>query len=66
MNTIAPGIFEPHDDGRDQVRLPLIDMQFPKRLGDAPEFAALAVHMMENTTNGETVRLDGGIRMQPK
>jgi NAD(P)-dependent dehydrogenase (short-subunit alcohol dehydrogenase family) len=52
----------------DQVRLPLIDMvQFPKRLGDAPEFAALAVHMMENTyLNGETVRLDGGIRMQPK
>jgi len=70
VNTIAPGIFEtPMMMGApDQVRLPLIDMvQFPKRLGDAPEFAALAVHMMENTyLNGETVRLDGGIRMQPK
>jgi NAD(P)-dependent dehydrogenase (short-subunit alcohol dehydrogenase family) len=70
INTIAPGIFEtPMMMGApDQVRLPLIEMvQFPKRLGNAPEFAQLAVQMMENVyLNGETVRLDGGIRMQPK
>jgi NAD(P)-dependent dehydrogenase (short-subunit alcohol dehydrogenase family) len=70
VNTIAPGIFEtPLMMGApDQVRLPLIEMvQFPKRLGNAPEFAQLAVQMMENVyLNGETVRLDGGIRMQPR
>lgn len=68
--TIAPGIFEtPMLMGApDQVRLPLIDMvQFPKRLGNAPEFALLARQIIENPyLNGETIRLDGGIRMQPK
>ncbi|HSG90660.1 MAG TPA: SDR family NAD(P)-dependent oxidoreductase [Pseudomonadales bacterium] len=68
--TIAPGIFEtPMMMGApDQVRMPLIEMvQFPKRLGNAPEFAALAVHIVENTyLNGETIRLDGSIRMQPR
>ena len=68
--TIAPGIFEtPMMMGApDQVRQPLIDMvQFPKRLGDAPEFALLSQQIIENPyLNGETIRLDGGIRMQPK
>ena len=68
--TIAPGIFEtPMMLGApDQVRMPLIEMvQFPKRLGDAPEFALLARQIIENPyLNGETIRLDGGIRMQPK
>ena len=68
--TIAPGIFEtPMMLGApDQVRLPLIDMvQFPKRLGNAPEFALLALQIMQNPyLNGETIRLDGGIRMQPR
>ena len=68
--TIAPGIFEtPMMLGApDAVRVPLIDMvQFPKRLGDAPEFALLAKQIIENPyLNGETIRLDGGIRMQPK
>ena len=70
VNTIAPGIFEtPMMMGApDQVRMPLIEMvQFPKRLGDAPEFALLATQIVENPyLNGETIRLDGGIRMQPK
>ncbi len=70
VNTIAPGIFEtPMMAGApDRVRDPLIEMvQFPKRLGNASEYALLAQHMIENTyLNGETVRLDGGIRMQPK
>jgi len=68
--TIAPGIFEtPMMMGApDRVKQPLIDMvQFPKRLGNAPEFASLSRHIIENPyLNGETIRLDGGIRMQPK
>lgn len=37
---------------------------FPQRLGDPCEFAALAIHMVENRMlNGETVRLDGAIRL---
>ena len=68
--TIAPGIFEtPMMTGApDRVRLPLIDMvQFPERLGEAPEFALLAKQIVENPyLNGETIRLDGGIRMQPR
>jgi len=38
---------------------------FPKRLGQPHEFAALVKHIIENDyLNGETIRLDGGIRMQ--
>ena len=68
--TIAPGIFEtPMMLGApDRVRQPLIEsVQFPKRLGDAPEFALLARQIVENPyLNGETIRLDGAIRMQPR
>ena len=68
--TIAPGIFEtPMMAGApDRVRVPLIHMvQFPERLGEAPEFALLAKQVVENPyLNGETIRLDGGIRMQPR
>lgn len=68
--TIAPGIFDtPMMAGApDQVRDPLIDMvQYPKRLGLPPEFALLSEQIIENSyLNGETIRLDGGIRMAPK
>jgi NAD(P)-dependent dehydrogenase (short-subunit alcohol dehydrogenase family) len=68
--TIAPGIFEtPMMAGApDRVRDPLIEMvQHPKRLGEAPEFALLARQIIENPyLNGETIRLDGGIRMAPR
>jgi 3-hydroxyacyl-CoA dehydrogenase/3-hydroxy-2-methylbutyryl-CoA dehydrogenase len=68
--TIAPGIFDtPMMAGApDQVRDPLIDMvQYPKRLGLAPEYGQLAQQIIENSyLNGETIRLDGGIRMAPK
>ena len=38
-----------------------------KRLGQPPEFAALACQIVENPMlNGETIRLDGAIRMQPR
>ena len=40
---------------------------FPPRLGDPSEYAALAVHIAENRMlNGETIRLDGAIRMAPR
>jgi hypothetical protein len=40
---------------------------FPSRLGKPEEYAALVRHIIENVMlNGETIRLDGAIRMQPK
>ena len=40
---------------------------FPKRLGNAPEYASLALEMISNSYfNGEHVRLDGAIRMSPR
>jgi hypothetical protein len=40
---------------------------FPPRLGRPPEYAALAAHIIENVMlNGETIRLDGAIRMAPR
>ena len=39
----------------------------PARLGDASEYGNLAVHIVENPMlNGETIRLDGAIRMAPR
>jgi len=68
--TIAPGVIDtplmallPEDK-----RSALVDMvQSPKRLGYPVEYAQLALHIVENTyLNGETIRLDGGIRMEPR
>ena len=40
--------------------------QFPKRLGKPEEFAALVRHIAENTfLNGEVIRIDAAVRMQP-
>jgi NAD(P)-dependent dehydrogenase (short-subunit alcohol dehydrogenase family) len=68
--TIAPGIFETPMLGQlsDEVRKSLAQqIPFPSRLGRADEFAALAAHIVENEMlNGETIRLDGAIRMAPK
>ncbi len=68
--TIAPGIFEtPMMLGAPPaVREPLMQMtQFPKRLGEASEYALLAQQIVDNPyLNGETIRLDAGIRMQPR
>lgn len=68
--TIAPGVFEtPMVQGMtEQVRAPLIgSVQFPNRLGAAAEYGLLARQIIENPyLNGETIRLDGGIRMQPR
>ena len=68
--TIAPGIFEtPMLMGMPQeVRDALGKMvPFPPRLGLPAEYAHLAKAIIENVMlNGETIRLDGAIRMQPK
>jgi len=40
---------------------------FPARLGRAEEYASMALEVVHNGyMNGETVRLDGAIRMQPR
>lgn len=68
--TIAPGIFEtPMLLGMPQeVQDALGKMvPFPPRLGKPDEYAQLAKAIIENVMlNGETIRLDGAIRMQPK
>ena len=68
--TIAPGIFEtPMMQGMsDEIRDPLIQMvQNPKRFGEPAEFASLAAHIIGNNyLNGEVIRLDGAIRMEPR
>ncbi len=70
VNTIAPGIFDTPLLGRlpEEVRQNLgASVPHPARLGRPDEFAAMAVHMLENQMlNGETIRLDGGIRMTPR
>ncbi|MBC3883071.1 3-hydroxyacyl-CoA dehydrogenase [Undibacterium sp. LX40W] len=68
--TVAPGIFEtPMLLGMPQeVQDALGKMvPFPSRLGKPDEYAQLAKTIIENMMlNGETIRLDGAIRMQPK
>jgi len=68
--TIAPGIFEtPMLKGLPQDVQDSLGKQvpFPSRLGRPPEYAALVKHIVENEMlNGETIRLDGAIRMAPK
>ena len=68
--TIAPG---PHDTPmlarlRDDIRASLeSQVPFPKRLGQAEDFAGLVRHVIENEyLNGETIRLDGALRMGPR
>src|ERR1700692_4792392 len=70
VNTIAPGLFlTPLLKGlSDEAQRSLAtQIPFPSRLGDPSEYAALAVHIVENPMlNGETIRLDGAIRMAPR
>jgi len=68
--TIAPGIFDtpllgalPEDNRRALGQ----SVPFPQRLGRPQEYAQLACHIAENgMLNGETIRLDGALRMPPK
>jgi NAD(P)-dependent dehydrogenase (short-subunit alcohol dehydrogenase family) len=68
--TIAPGTFDTpllarlSDDIKDSLAA---TVPHPSRLGHPDEFAQLAVHILENPVlNGETIRLDGAIRMAPR
>ncbi|MEE2058585.1 SDR family NAD(P)-dependent oxidoreductase [Rhodococcus artemisiae] len=68
--TIAPGTFDTpllaraRQDVRDSLAA---SVPHPSRLGDPAEFASLAIHIVENgMLNGETIRLDGAIRMAPR
>lgn len=68
--TIAPGTFDTPmlatlpEDARNALAA---GIPFPNRLGNPAEFAALAVHIVENAMiNGETIRIDGALRMPPK
>jgi 3-hydroxyacyl-CoA dehydrogenase / 3-hydroxy-2-methylbutyryl-CoA dehydrogenase len=68
--TIAPGTFDTPllaalpDENREALAQAI---PFPPRLGRPEEFAALAAHIVENEMlNGETIRLDGALRMAPK
>ena len=68
--TIAPGLVATPLllNMPEEVQKKLADsVPFPRRLGKPEEFAALAIHIIENSLlNGEVIRLDGAIRMQPR
>lgn len=68
--TIAPGTFDTPMLGQlpDEARQALAEqIPHPKRLGRPEEFAALVRHVVENPSlNGETIRLDGALRMPPR
>jgi NAD(P)-dependent dehydrogenase (short-subunit alcohol dehydrogenase family) len=68
--TIAPGLFDtPLLAGLPEAARESLGKQVPhpSRLGNPDEYGALAVHIVENPMlNGETIRLDGAIRMAPR
>ncbi len=70
VNTIAPGLIETPMLGgmTKEVQDSLIATTiFPKRLGKPEEFAKLALHVIDNAMiNGETIRMDGAVRLAPK
>jgi NAD(P)-dependent dehydrogenase (short-subunit alcohol dehydrogenase family) len=72
VNCIAPGLIDTpiygSGPGSEAFKETLVrDVLFPKRLGTAEEFATMAVELVTNDyMNAEVVRVDGGIRFQPK
>ncbi|WP_341720545.1 SDR family NAD(P)-dependent oxidoreductase [Micromonospora sp. FIMYZ51] len=68
--TVAPGLFHtPMFDPLPRSAIEALGRQVPHpaRLGDPAEFAALVAHIVENPMlNGETIRLDGALRMAPR
>jgi NAD(P)-dependent dehydrogenase (short-subunit alcohol dehydrogenase family) len=72
VNTIAPGLVDTpiygSGEASEQFKTKLKrDVVFPERLGYPAEFASLAVELITNSyMNGETVRIDGAARLQPK
>jgi NAD(P)-dependent dehydrogenase (short-subunit alcohol dehydrogenase family) len=72
VNTIAPGLIDTpiYDAFPDPEAFKANlgqNVLFPKRLGQADELASMVVECVTNSyMNGETIRVDGGIRMPPK
>lgn len=72
MNTVAPGLFDTPIYGRgpdaDNWKAELgKSVVFPSQPGNGEEFAAFVLECIRNCyLNGETIRLDGGIRLPPK
>ena len=72
INCIAPGLIDTpiygQGEASEQFKSNLKrDVLFPHRLGYGDEFASLALELIQNTyMNAQAIRLDGGIRMQPK
>ena len=72
VNTILPGLIDTpiygEGEASEQFKERLqAGVLFPKRLGAPEEFATLAAELLANSyMNAESIRLDGGIRMQPK
>lgn len=70
VNAIAPGLFlTPLLSSLPEKAIKQLadNIPFPSRLGSSYEYAALAKHIVENRyINGETIRLDGALRMPPK
>jgi NAD(P)-dependent dehydrogenase (short-subunit alcohol dehydrogenase family) len=68
--TIAPGTFDTPMLAllpQEQRDLLAKGIPFPRRLGSPEDFAALVAHIVDNDyINGETIRLDGALRMPPK
>ena len=68
--TIAPGLFlTPMMEGLPPAAQASLgaSVPYPPRLGQPSEYAALVLHILANTMlNGETIRLDGALRMAPK
>ena len=70
VNTIAPGLFDTPllaalpEEARQKLGA---GVPFPQRLGQPAEYAQLVCHIVENPMlNGETIRLDGALRMPPR
>jgi len=72
INTIAPGLIDTpiygSGESSEAFKAKLKrDVVFPDRLGTADEFASLALELLTNSyMNGETIRIDGAARLQPK
>ena len=72
VNTVAPGLIDTpiYGEGEDSEAFKANlerGVLFPKRLGQPAELASMVLECVTNSyMNGETVRVDGGIRMQPK
>ena len=72
VNCIAPGLIDTPIYGQGEASEAFKeklkrDVLFPDRLGTADEFASMALELLSNSyMNAETIRVDGGVRMQPK